>query len=126
MRLIAIGRQLLIRMDFDLIESMQKKQMIALPPETIEALKGGCQIATVLSVGASAFDDEPPRVQQKSELNPEGMDWIGRTVLTGRYPGHGIDIDPMAKDVVVGSTRLISSDEVHAIVALEDEEGADV
>jgi len=85
--------------------------MIQLAPETIDALKGGCQIATILSVGASAFEEEPPEVQQKSKLNPGGTEWVGRTVLTSRYPGHGIDIDPMAKDGEMGSTRLISSDE---------------
>jgi len=118
MKLRALNRQLLVRMDWDLIDAIKEKSVIAIPEETLEKLKGGCQIGTILSMGACAFDDAAPE-----EL--EGIT-VGRQVLTGRYPGHGIDLDPLASDAQVSRTRMISCDEVHALVATEEEEGADV
>jgi len=126
MKIKAIGRQLLVKANFDLIDAVEKQSLLAIPSEVIDKLKGGCQISTVLSVGECAFDTEGPTVQPKSELNPNGMDWVGRQVLTGRYPGHSIDFDPLASDAAVASVRMISSDEVHALLANEDEDGADV
>jgi len=118
MKIKAVGRYLLVRLDYDLIEQVQKSTKIAIPQETIDKLKGGCQVSTILSVGSCAFDD----------ASPEDMDTIkaGRQVLTGRYPGHAIDLDPLSSDTQSVSTRLISCDEVHALVAKDDEEGADV
>ena len=122
MRIRAIGRQLLVRLDFDLLDAVRQEQeadrKIIIPDEVIEKLHGGCQISTVLSVGESAFDDEPPSVQE--------MNWVGRQIITARYPGHGIDLDPYSSDARSQRTRMISCGEVHAVIAEDDEEGADV
>lgn len=118
MKVRAIGRQILIRSNFDLIDAVENQTKIAIPREVIDKLKGGCQISEILSVGESAFDDEPPEVRETIV--------VGRQVLTGRYPGHSIDFDPLATDAQVASVRMISCDEVHAVIALDDEEGADV
>lgn len=118
MRLRAVNRQLLVRMDWDLIDAIKEKTIIAIPREKIDTLKGGCQIATILSIGPCAFDDCTPEERESFK--------VGRQVLTSRYPGHGIDLDPLASDAQVARTRMISCDEVHAIIAEEGEEGADV
>ena len=118
MKVRAVGRQILVKLDFDLIDQVEKNSTIAFPKETIDKLKGGCQVSTILSVGSCAFDDASP-YDLKTII-------AGRQVLTGRYPGYAIDLDPLASDAAVASTRLISCDEIHAIVAIEDEEGADV
>lgn len=115
MKIKAIGRNLLIRTNFDLIDAVQEKTVIALPKETTDKLMGGCQIHTILSMGASAFDD--------AAISEQEMDWVGRQVVTSRYPGHAIDYDPLASDAAVAAVRMISCDEVHAIL---DEDGADV
>ena len=120
MKMRASGRFLLVRLDFDLIDAMVKKSIIEFPQEVIEKLKGGCQISTVLSVGPGAFDDAPICEQQ------ENFDWVGRQVVTARYPGHSVDFNPLLKDTEIASTILISCDEVHAIIAQEGEDGADV
>ena len=126
MRIRAIGTQTLVRANFELIDAVEKQTNIAIPREVIDKLKGGCQISEVLSVGESVFDTESPPLQSRTENNTQGMDWIGRQVLTSRYPGHSIDFDPLATDAQVASVRMISCDEVHAVLALDDEEGADV
>lgn len=118
MKLRAINRQLLVRMDWDLIDAITQKTAIIIPKEKIDALKGGCQIGTILSIGPAAFDDSPPKERESIT--------VGRQVLTARYPGHGIDLDPLVNDAEAARTRMISCDEVHAIIAQEDEEGADV
>jgi len=109
-------------MDFDLIDAInaraKKEKTILFPKEVIDRLKSGVQIHTILSVGESAFDDEPPPARDVME--PE------RQVITGRYPGHEMDMDPLVKDSQVTRVRMINCNEVHGIVALEDEEGADV
>ena len=119
MKLRSIGRFLIVRTDYDLIDELSKKTVIALPRETMDKLKGGFQIHTVLSMGESAFDDEPPSVI-------EIMKREGRQVVTGRYPGHEIDFNPLAQDKEVVRHRIISSDEVHAVVAFDDEVGIHV
>ena len=118
MRLRAIGRQIIIRMDFDLIDAVTKKTKLAIPQETLDRLKGGCQISTVLDVGQSAFDDEPPEVAT--------LVVAGRQIVTARYPGHAIDIDPMLSDSEATRTRIIGCSEVRALIALEEEDGTDV
>lgn len=115
MKVRAIGRNLLVRVDYDMIDEMMKGQTIALPKEYMDKLRGGCQISTVLSIGESAFDDEPQSVRDIIK--------VGSRVITARYPGHEIDTDPMKRDADVVKYRLIDSGEIHAI---EDEEGADV
>ncbi len=118
MRVAATGRYLLIRTDFDLIDTMTNQKKIIIPDETIARMQGGFQVHTILSIGESAFDDEPPEVRQIMQ--------VGRQVITGRYPGHEMDMDPFAKDSAVVSLRMINSSEVHGVIAKEDEEGADV
>lgn len=118
MKLRAVGRELLVRLDYDLIEEMASKTVIAMPGETIAKMKGGCQVMTILSIGQSAFDDYPP--DEAEIFHP------GRQVLTGRYPGHAVDTDPLAPDRSVNQHRMISCDEVHAVVVTEDEEGVEI
>ena len=102
-----------------MIDAMAQQSVIALPRETTDRLKGGFQVSTVLNIGQSAFDDEPPEVRSLlSRLN--------RQIITGRYPGHEIDFHPLAQDKDVLKVRMISCDEVHGIVAMDDEEGYDV
>ena len=115
MRLRAIGRQLLVRMDFDAIEEAQAGTKIRLPRDFVEKSKGGSQVHIVLDVGQSAFDDEPPEVRE--------MIIAGTKVITGRYPGHTLDLKPLERDAKVAELRMISCDEVHAVV---DEGGVDV
>lgn len=119
MRLKAVGRHLLIRTDYDLIDDMVSKSVIAFTKETLDRLRGGFQIATIMSIGESAFDDEPPKVRTMMERED-------RQVVTSRYPGCEIDFDPLATDKDVVKYRMILSDEVRGCVAFEDEDGVDV
>jgi len=118
MRVRAVGRYLLVRTSFDLIDAIEQKSTIAFPQETIDKLKGGMQVHTILSAGPSAFDD--------AAAVEQSFNWIGRRVMTSRYPGHAVDLDPLATDAEVASVRMISCDEVHAIIAEGEEDGADV
>ena len=118
MKIKAIGRQLLVKLDTDHIMDAVKSKLIELPKETLEKSKGGSQIFTVLDVGRTAFADENPEVYET--IVP------GRQVITSRYPGHSIDLDLYSSDHELHTLRMISSDEVHALVALTEEEGADV
>ena len=117
-KLISIGRNLIVKLRFDAIEEFEKKHKIAMPPEYIEKLKGGCQVLEVLAVGQSAFDDEPHQVREM--IQP------GRLVVTGRYPGVALDLKPDTSDEDVAKLRSISCSEVRAVIAVEGEEGADV
>ncbi len=117
-KLISIGRNLIVILRYDAINEFEKSSLLALPPEFIEKLKGGCQISEVLHVGQSAFDDEPPEVAEL--VKP------GRMVVTARYPGVSLDLKPEVGDAEVGKLRSISCDEVRVIIAQEGEEGADV
>ncbi len=117
-KLISIGRNLIIRLDYDAITEFRKNSLLELPDEFINKLKGGCQISTILSVGPSAFDDEPPETQ--ALMKP------GRQIVTARYPGVSLDLKPEASDEEAGILRSISCDEVRVLIALEGEEGADV
>ena len=117
-KLISIGRNLIVELRFDAIEEFQKAHTVAIPPEYIEKLKNGCQISEVLHVGQSAFDDEPPEVRRM--IQP------GRMVVTGRYPGVSLDLKPDLNDSDAGKLRSISCSEVRVLIAIDDEEGADV
>ena len=118
MRVKAVGRFLLVRTDVDVVNAALKGITIQLPPETRSQLEGGVQVHTILSMGPCAFDDWATEdVQAIKE---------GRQVVTSRYPGHLIDFDPLAPDGEVSKYRLISCDEVHAIIANEDEDGVNV
>ncbi|KKK65530.1 hypothetical protein LCGC14_2973210 [marine sediment metagenome] len=117
-KLISIGRNLIVKLRFDAIEEFEKKHKIAMPPEYITKLQGGCQILEVLHVGRSAFDDEPKETQALIK--------VGRLVVTGRYPGVALDLKPDTSDEDVAKLRSISCSEVRAVIAVEGEEGADV
>ena len=118
MKIKAIGRQIIVELSSDHINDAIKSTIIQLPEEVLAQSRGGSQFWTILDVGASAFDDEPPEVQN--------IDWVGRQVVTGRYPGHTIDYKPLDTDAELSQIRAISSDEVHGLIALEGEGGADV
>lgn len=119
MKIRAVGRHLLVKMDTEAIDSSEKKQLIALPQEVLDKEKGGVQIATILSVGESAFDDEPPSVRETIVA--------GRQVATARYPGVTLPRGSIrTTDKQLNEYRMISCDEVMALVALDGEEGADV
>ena len=114
MKIQAVGRYLHIRVDFDLIEAMKESTVLEIPDSYLDKLKGGCQVATILSMGGSAFDDATPAEQEM--IKP------GVQIITGRYPGHEVDLDPRASDKEVNREKLISCDEVHAIVPEDDED----
>ena len=118
MKVRAVGQQVLVQVDFDMIDEMQKKTVLELPKDFMQRMKGGCQVATVLHVGESAFDDEPPEVRATIVA--------GRKVITGRYPGHEVDLHPEDRDDDAIRLRMISDKEVRGIIALEGEDGADV
>ena len=117
-KLISIGRNLIIRLDFDAIDEFEKNSLLALPSEFTDKLRGGCQVSTVLHVGQSAFDDEPPEVAALIK--------VGRQIVTSRYPGVSLDLKPEQSDEKAGVLRSISCSEVRAVIAQEGEEGADV
>ena len=118
MRIKAIGGQLLVKLRDDHIQDAVNNSLIVLPPEVLERTQKGCQFYEVLSIGDTAFElDSPEDV---------GRDWVGRVVVTGRYPGHSVDTKPFGSDAEAAHIRSISYEEVHALIAEDDEEGADV
>jgi len=115
MRLRAMGRHLIVRMDTESIDKAAAQSMIQLPREVIEKEKGGCQVATVLSIGDAVFEDESPTERD--------LVTVGTKVLTTRYPGHVVGTNILATDAQVNEFRVIASSEIHAIV---HEDGTDV
>jgi len=109
MKLKAIGRHLLIRMETDAVEEITSGGIV-LPKDYIEKLQGGCQLSEVLHVGECAFDDQP-EVKIKA----------GDRVVTQKYPGSGLDLDPNWNDGKANMYRVILDNEVRALVS---EEGA--
>eukprot|EP00914_Ancora_sagittata_P003744 GHVO01008062.1.p1 GENE.GHVO01008062.1~~GHVO01008062.1.p1 ORF type:complete len:113 (+),score=14.64 GHVO01008062.1:105-443(+) len=105
MKLKAIGRHLLIKMESDAVEEMTKSG-IALPPSYVEKLQGGCQVAVILDVGDCAFDDQP-----EVKLH------AGDRVVTQKYPGSGLDVDPSWNDGEANKYRVILDTEVRAVVS---------
>ena len=51
---------------------------------------------------------------------------VGRQIVTSRYPGVSLDLKPEQSDEKAGVLRSISCSEFRAVIAIEDEEGADV
>lgn len=105
MRLKAIGRHLLIRMD---VESIEEKTAggIILSKNTVDRERGGVQLATVLDVGEFAFDDQPGVKIHR-----------GDKIVTQRYPGSTLDLDPTWGDEEANRFRVILDTEVRAIVS---------
>ena len=118
MKIRAVGRNLLIRMKTEVLEESAAQGMIVIPKEVMDKEMGGCQIAVILSVGESAFDDEPPEVRETIT--------VGREIITARYPGGEIGTDVRATDQKVNEYRMIKCSEVQALVTIEGEVGADV
>ena len=118
MKLRAMGRDILIETDQELVDEFEKKSIIALPDEFTEKLKGGTQISTILSMGDSVYDDESP--YERGLLKP------GRKTVTARYPGNSVDIHPERGDKDIGRLRTISCSEIRSIEATEEEGGVDV
>lgn len=114
MKLKAMGNFLLVRAKRDFMKDRTCGGII-LPDEYVRRTKGGCQIYEVLSIGSCAFDDQPPETREEIV--------VGSEVLTGRYPGHAVDLDVNAGDEEVNALRIIADTEVHALVS---EDGADV
>jgi co-chaperonin GroES (HSP10) len=114
MKLKAVGRYLLIEMRQDSVEETTAVGIV-LPKEFTEREKGGVQLATVLDVGSSAFDDQPQSVRDQVI--------VGCNIVTSRYPGHSINLDSKSTDEDANRFRVIADDEVHLI---ESEEGHDV
>lgn len=111
MRLKAIGRHLLIRMATETIEEKTKSGII-LAQSMVDKEKGGVQLATVLDVGPFAFDDQPGVGVKR-----------GDTIVTQRYPGSSLDLDPTWGDEKVNRYRVILDTEVRCLV---DNDGAEI
>lgn len=103
MKLKAIGRHLLIR-----TETVEEKSAggILLAKQTTDKLNGGSQIAEVLDVGEFAFDDQPG-VKLKR----------GDKIVTARYPGTQLDLDPNWQDIKTLQYRVILDTEVRLVLA---------
>jgi co-chaperonin GroES (HSP10) len=113
MKVKAVGRHLLIRVETD---SVQETTVggIALPPEYLEKLKGGVQTSTVLSVGDTAFDDQ---MVVRDIVTP------GCKVITSKYPGQGLDVDPNWSDDQAAKYRVVMDNEIRAVIS---DEGVDL
>lgn len=105
MKLKALGRHLLVEMQVENVESTTAGGIV-LPKEHVDKERAGVQIARVLSVGETAFDDEPSVCIMQGDL-----------VVTERYPGTKLDLDPAWDDEKTHRFRVIGDKEVRAIVA---------
>ncbi len=105
MRLKAIGRHLLVRMD---VESIEEKSSggIVLAKSHVDKERGGVQIATVLDVGENAFDDQPGIKVHRDDR-----------VITQRYPGSALDLNPRWSDEQANMYRVILDTEVRCVVS---------
>ena len=112
MRLRAIGRHLLIRMDVDAIKEKSPGGIIR-PKETLDKERGGVQFATVLDIGQFAFDDQP------------GVKVLrGDRILTQRYPGHALDLKQEWNDGEANQYRMILDTEVRGLI--DDPDGVEI
>ena len=111
MRLKAIGRHLLVRMEQEAIEDTSSGGII-LARETVEKERGGIQIARVLDVGEFAFDDQPG-----ISVRP------GDRIITQRYPGSTLDLKQEWNDAQASKYRVILDTEVRC---LGSEDGVEI
>lgn len=115
MRIRAIGRHLVVKMQTDRIEK-KTASGIVLTGKTVESEEGGVQFSTVLDVGQYAFDDQP----DMAEIVKPGV-----TIVTCRYPGNVLYTKPDWKDKNdVPTYRLILDTEVRAVADID--EGAEI
>lgn len=110
MRLKAMGRHLLVRMDVESIE--EKVGQIVLAKSTVDKERGGIQIATVLDVGECAFDDQPGVKVSR-----------GDKIVTQRYPGSALDLNQKWNDEQANTYRVILDTEVRCLVS---DDGAEI
>jgi len=118
MKLKAIDQRILVEVDTSLQEEAYEGTLIVMTDEFKDQNEGGCQMFTVLDVGKTAFDTASPADQDRQ--------WVGRTVITNRYPGVTIDFNPTASNSKLSRYRMISWDEIGALVVTDDEEGVEV
>jgi len=109
MKIVAIGRQLLIRMETEKVEKFTPGG-IAKPEETIKKEQGRVQVSEVLNIGTGCFDDQP---WMEGVLNP------GDRIVTAKYPGQAIDHDPYSTDLNANQFRFILDTEVRGLVSDE-------
>jgi len=109
MKIVAIGRQLLIRMETETVEKFTPGG-IAKPEEVIEKEKGRVQVSEVLNIGTGCFDDQPWM---------EGVLKAGDRIVTAKYPGQAIDYDPYSTDLNANQFRFILDTEVRGLVSNE-------
>ncbi len=114
MKLRAIGRQLLIRMETETVEERTPGGLVK-PQEVIEKEKGRIQVSEVLSIGEGAFDDQP---WMTGILKP------GDRIVTAKFPGQAIDHDPYSTDLNANQYRFILDTEVRGRVT--EEEGVEL
>ena len=110
MRVEAIGRQLLIRMETDTVEERTSGGIIK-PREVIDKEKGQIQVSEVLSVGDGCFDDQP-------WMFDDGVCTLkaGDRIVTAKYPGQAIDHDKRSSDLNANKYRFILDTEVRGKV----------
>jgi len=111
MKVAALGRHLLLRMDVDL--DNKSKGGILIPTNSVKQEQRGVMTGVVLNVGATAFDDQPGVA-----VKP------GTRVVVERYAGTVFYANPDWSDKRAESPyRLILDTEVRAV---ESDEGAEV
>ena len=111
MKIRAIGRHLLVRMDVEHIEETTASGII-LAKETVDKERGGVQFATVLDVGENAFDDQPNIKIGR-----------GQKIITQRYPGSPLDLKQDWDDEKANRYRVILDTEVRCLVS---EDGVEI
>ena len=113
MRIRAVGRHLVVRMQKERVEKKTASGIIITNKE-VESEEGGVQFSTVLDVGHYAFDDQP---DMADIVKP------GTTIATTRYPGSALYLKTewLDKDDIP-DYRIILDTEVRAVV--DTDEGA--
>ena len=114
MKVRAVGRHLVIKMQLERVEK-KTESGIVIPTKAVESEEGGVQFSTVLDVGQYAFDDQP---DMANLVKP------GATVITTRYPGSTLYTKTEWDDKTdVSPYRIILDTEVRAVI---DDSGAQI
>ena len=107
MRVKAVGRHLVVKMQLDRVEKKTASGLV-IPQKAVESEEGGVQFSTVLDVGDYAFDDQP----DMRELVTKGA-----TIVTTRYPGSTLYTKSEWDDKTdVSPYRIIVDTEVRAVI----------
>lgn len=80
---------------------------IIIPDGELAKRKGGTQIAKVLKIGPEAFANYTEEM---------GAPKVGDSIVTQRYPGFALDLDPGQSDADANRYRIISDDEVRGVL----------